>query len=62
MRLQIEGFHSKEDGVIAKKNEITELQKALSDAHLCIYDERQQFLKLKREYDIIVSKFLELEP
>lgn len=40
MRLQIEAFHGKEDGVISKKNEITELQKALSDAHLSIYDER----------------------
>jgi len=41
MRLAMERFHSTEGEVLKKKHEITEIQKALSDSHLSIYDERQ---------------------
>eukprot|EP00347_Sterkiella_histriomuscorum_P001132 403373203 len=56
MRLQIEKFHGSEQQILGKKNEITEIQKALSDSHISIYDERHQFMKLKREYDILLNQ------
>ena len=48
-------FHLFFSIVLNKKNELTELQKALSDSHLAVYDERMQFMKLKREYELLNS-------
>jgi hypothetical protein len=56
MRLQIERSHTFEHEILDKKREISEIQKALSDSRLSIYDERQQFMKLKREFDLLLSK------
>ena len=36
----MEKVHFVENEVVNKKNELTELQKALSDSHLAVYDER----------------------
>lgn len=57
MRLQMEKVHNVENEVLNKKNELTELQKALSDSHLAVYDERMQYMKLKREYELLNSIF-----
>ena len=46
MRQQMEDVHSVEDESAKVKQEIAELQKALSDSHLAIYDERSLFLQL----------------
>ena len=54
----MEKVHSFENEVLNKKNELSELQKALSDSHLSIYDERMQYMKLKREFDLMQSIFL----
>lgn len=51
----MEKIHNIENEVLNKKNELSELQKALSDSHLAVYDERMQFMKLKREYDLMRS-------
>lgn len=51
----MEKIHNIENEVLNKKNELSELQKALSDSHLAVYDERMQFMKLKREYNLMRS-------
>lgn len=40
MRLHIENIHGKEYEILSKKNEISEMQKSLSDYHIAYYDER----------------------
>ena len=42
--------------MVAKKHEIAEVQKVLSDARLAVHDERQQYMKLKREHNFMISK------
>jgi len=49
----MENVHMYEKEVFNKKNDIAELQKMISDAHLAIYDERSQFMKLKKDYDFL---------
>ena len=56
MGMQIDRVHQTEDTSKQCKEEIAELQKALSDSHLAIYDERSQFLVLKREYDALLMQ------
>lgn len=46
--------------MLAKKTEIAELQKILSDQRLAVHDERQQYMKLKREHNMVLSKSLRL--
>ena len=38
------------------KDQIAELQKALSDSHLTIYDERAHCLQLARDYQLMVDQ------
>lgn len=56
MRQLIEKVYANEGDILQKKNEISEMQKILSDSHIGLYDERQQLLKLQREYDSYASK------
>ena len=44
MRLAIEKVHSDENEVTQLKEQIAELQKALSDSHLAVYDEKNYYL------------------
>lgn len=44
MRQQIEGIHATEQQASLLKEQIAELQKALSDSHLAIYDEKNYYL------------------
>ena len=50
MRQQMEDVHRIEDESATTKQQIAELQKALSDSHLAIYDERSLFLQLQRQH------------
>lgn len=52
----LERVHASEQEMLAKKTEIAELQKMLSDQRLAIFDERQQYLKLKRDHHMALSK------
>lgn len=55
MRLIMEKMHSYEGEALQKKNEISELQKILSDSHLAVYDERHYLMRLKGDYDKLSS-------
>jgi uncharacterized coiled-coil DUF342 family protein len=57
LRLAMERVHSSEIEMLAKKTEIAEVQKIMSDQRLAVHDERQQFMKLRREYNQILSKY-----
>lgn len=54
VRQQLESVHETEERVNQFKIEISEVQKCLSDSHLSIYDERQQAMNLKREFDALM--------
>ena len=56
MRHMLERIHSQEGDLNSKKIEIAELQKILSDARLAVHDERQQYMKLKREHNAMVGQ------
>ena len=56
MRSQIESIHRCESDSLATKEQIAELQKALSDSHLSIYDEKSQHLQLKRDYELMLEQ------
>jgi hypothetical protein len=56
MRQQIEGIHNQELESAQIKEHIAELQKALSDSHLSIYDEKSNFLQLSRQYELIMQQ------
>lgn len=56
MRSQIELIHQREQESMAVKEQIAELQKALSDSHLAIYDERNYFLQLKRDQELLFEQ------
>ena len=60
MRYVLERVHSEESELVTKKHEIAEIQKMISDARLAVHDERQQYMKLKREHNFVVSKFITL--
>ena len=55
MRHIIERLHNQEGDLSHKKIEIAELQKILSDARLAVHDERQQYMKLKREHNVMIA-------
>lgn len=48
-RQQIERVQTGELEIARIKEQISELQKALSDSHLSIYDEKSYLMQLKRE-------------
>ena len=56
LRLAMERVHASEIEMLAKKTEIAEVQKIMSDHRLAVHDERQQFMKLRREFNQILSK------
>lgn len=51
----LERVHLQESELVEKKHEIAEVQKMLSDARLAMHDERQQYIKLKREHHFVIS-------
>ena len=55
MRLAIDEVHSKEDAILKRKIEIAEMQKALSDSHLAIYDEKNNVNTLRLEYEELLK-------
>ena len=56
MRLNIEKVHSDESEVVHLKEQIAELQKALSDSHLSIYDEKNYYMQLLREHNLLTAQ------
>lgn len=56
MRLNIERVHSKEQEVVQIKEQIAEMQKALSDSHLAIYDEKNYFMQLMRDHNLLTNQ------
>ena len=56
LRIVLERVHHQESELVAKKHEIAEVQKVLSDARLAVHDESQQYMKLKREHNFMISK------
>jgi hypothetical protein len=51
MRFNIENVHEQEARILTHKQEMAELQKALSDSHLSIYDEKMTINSLRLEYE-----------
>lgn len=47
MKFNVDQMHFTEDEILKKKAEISELQKALSDSHLAVYDEKNTVNGLK---------------
>ena len=56
MRLNIEKVHAKEQEVVQIKEQIAEMQKALSDSHLAIYDEKNYYMQLMREHNLLTAQ------
>lgn len=52
-RHNIETVHSMESEIHKTKQQIAELQKALSDSHLSIYDEKSHYMQLAREHALL---------
>jgi hypothetical protein len=55
MRHLLEKVHAQEGDLSQRKVEIAELQKILSDSRLAVHDERQQYMKLKREHNAMLA-------
>jgi len=53
MRQQIERIHGSENISDQIREQIAELQKALSDSHLSIYDEKSHLMQLNREHQLL---------
>lgn len=51
MNLNIESVQAMEAQIYQKKREITEIQKAMSDSHLAIYNERNMINGLRLQYE-----------
>lgn len=51
MKFNVDQMHLTENEILARKSEISELQKALSDSHLAIYDEKNTVNGLKLQYE-----------
>ena len=49
-------MHDVENEVLKTKQQIAELQKALSDSHLSIYDEKSHFMQLAREHALLETQ------
>ena len=52
-RHNIERVHEMENSTQVIKQQIAELQKALSDSHLAIYDEKSHLMQLMRENSLL---------
>ncbi len=48
-------MHITEQEILKKKSEISEIQKALSDSHLAIYDEKNTVNGLKLQYEDLLK-------
>ena len=47
MKFNVDEMHLTENQILQRKSEISEIQKALSDSHLAIYDEKNTVNGLK---------------
>ena len=56
MRLAIDKVHADENEVNQLKEQLSELQKALSDSHLAVYDEKNYLLQLSREFNLLQNQ------
>lgn len=59
MRTSQEEKHRSEWELQKRKEEISDLQKNISEVKLSLFDERQQILKLKKENDLLKIKEIE---
>ena len=55
-RHNIERVHDMENSIQTTKQQIAELQKALSDSHLSIYDEKSHLMQLAREHTLLTTQ------
>ena len=55
-RHNIEKVHMVESEIQTTKQKIAELQKALSDSHLSIYDEKSHLMQLARELSLLETQ------
>ena len=55
MKFNVNQAHQVEQEILNKKQEISELQKALSDSHLAIYDEKNTVSSLRLQYEDLVK-------
>jgi hypothetical protein len=53
MAMKVDQVHQQEFETLQQKVEIAEIQKAISDSHLAIFDEKLQAMNLKRDYDLL---------
>ena len=51
MKFNVDEMHLTENQILQRKSEISEIQKALSDSHLAIYDEKNTVNGLKLQYE-----------
>ena len=55
MKFNVDQMHLTENDILSRKTEISELQKALSDSHLAIYDEKNTVNGLKLQYEGLLT-------
>ena len=55
MKFNVDQMHMTEDEIFKAKCQISELQKALSDSHLAIYDEKNTVNGLKLQYEDLLK-------
>ncbi len=56
LRISQESFHKQEWELKRRAEEIAELQKALSDSHVALFEERELALRLRREVEELQAK------
>lgn len=59
LRISQEDYHRQEWETKKRNEEVAELQKSLSDAHVAIFEERELALKLKRENEELQARAVE---
>ena len=59
LRISQESFHKQEWELKHRSEEIAELQKALSDSHVALFEERELSLRLRRELEELQGKSVE---
>lgn len=55
MQSAVHAHQEKEQEILKRKQEITELQKALSDSHVAIYEERNTVNSLRLKYEDVLK-------